>query len=240
MIELMIDPGHGGDDPGAVGNRIKEKDIVLAISKGIKKKLEHEYEGINVTLTRSTDIFLELKERTNKANAASVDALISIHCNAGGGAGGFETFRYTNASAKSKELQETLHTAIMAELDQFNVIDRKQKAGNLHMVRESKMPAVLTENLFIDVAADANRLQSDKVIDALINGHVLGVVKYFGLKKKEAAKLAERDINKVSPWAEDIWNQMTNAGYFDGSRPGAPITREEMAVVLSRLINSLK
>lgn len=58
---------------------------------------------------------------------------------------------------------------------------------------------------------------------------------------EEVVKVStERDINKVSPWAEDIWEQMTNSGYFDGKRPGAPITREEMAIVLSRLINSLK
>ncbi|MFD2752367.1 N-acetylmuramoyl-L-alanine amidase [Virgibacillus siamensis] len=240
MFRIYIDPGHGGKDPGAVGYGLKEKDIALTVSEGIKKKLESEYENIQVTLTRSTDTFLELKERTDKANAAGADALISIHCNAGGGSGGFETFRYTNASAKSKELQNALHTAIMAELDQFNVIDRKQKDENLHMVRESKMPAVLTENLFIDVAADAHCLSDYKVIEALINGHVAGVVKYFGLQKKEVAKVAERDIEKVSPWAKDIWEQMTNAGYFDGKRPGAPITREEMAIVLSRLINSLK
>ncbi|MBD7967778.1 N-acetylmuramoyl-L-alanine amidase family protein [Paenibacillus gallinarum] len=239
MIKLEIDPGHGGKDGGAAGNGLKEKDIALIISKGIKKKLEDEYEGVKVTLTRNTDIFLELKERTNKANAAGVDALISVHCNAGGGSGGFESFRHTNASAKSKELQEALHTAIMAELNPFNVIDRKQKTGNLHMVRESKMPAVLTENLFIDVAADANRLKNDKVIEALINGHVIGVAKYFGLKKKKVAKVAnERDINVVSPWAKTVWEEMTKEGYFDGKRPGAPITREEMAVVVSRLLNN--
>lgn len=240
MNKLKIDPGHGGKDPGAVGYGLKEKDIALTVSEGIKNKLESEYDGIRVSLTRSTDTFLELKERTDKANAAGADALISIHCNAGGGSGGFETFRYTNASAKSYELQEALHTAIMNELNQFNVIDRKQKTKNLHMVRESKMPAVLTENLFIDVAADAHRLNDSKVINSLINGHVNGVVKYFGLKKKEGTRVAERDIEKVSPWAKDIWEQMTNAGYFDGKRPGAPITREEMAIVLSRLINSLK
>lgn len=241
MIELEIDPGHGGKDSGAIGNGLMEKDVALTISKGIKKKLESEYEGIQVTLTRSTDIFLELKERTNQANADGVDALISIHCNAGGGSGGFESFRYTNASANSIKLQDALHTAIMGELKQFNVIDRKQKTGNLHMVRESKMPAVLTENLFIDVLADANRLKNDKVIEALINGHVAGAAKYFGLKKKEVVKVAnERDINVVSPWAKTVWEQMTKEGYFDGKRPGAPITREELAVVISRLLNKGK
>ncbi|WP_371860471.1 N-acetylmuramoyl-L-alanine amidase [Paenibacillus lautus] len=67
-------------------------------------------------------------------------------------------------------MQNVLHTEIMAALKPFGVIDRGQKAANLHMVRESKMPAVLTENLFIDVAADAAKLKRQEVINALITG----------------------------------------------------------------------
>ena len=55
----------------------------------------------------------------------------------------------------SRSMQNLLHTEIMATLKSYNVTDRGQKAANLHMCRESKMPAVLTENLFIDVADDA-------------------------------------------------------------------------------------
>lgn len=56
------------------------------------------------------------------------------------------------------------------------------------MCRESKMPAVLTENLFIDVATDATKLKRKEVIDALIDGHVTGIAKYLGLKKKEGSR----------------------------------------------------
>lgn len=64
-------------------------------------------------------------------------------------------------------------------------IDRGKKAASLHMVRESKMPAVLTENLFVDVAADADRLKQVSVIDSIVEGHVEGIVNYLGLKKIE-------------------------------------------------------
>ncbi|MGG3510311.1 hypothetical protein ABES58_33180 [Paenibacillus lautus] len=57
-----------------------------------------------------------------------------MHCNAGGGAGGLESFRYTNVSAASRSLQNVLHTKIMAALKPYHVIDRGQKAANLHMV----------------------------------------------------------------------------------------------------------
>lgn len=192
MKKVWIDPGHGGKDPGAVGNGLKEKDIAFTVSLGVKQGLEAEYEGVQVQLSRSTDVFLELKERTDAANKAGADLLISIHCNAGGGAGGFETFRYTSASAASRSLQNVLHTEIMAALKPHGVIDRGQKAKNLHMCRESKMPAVLTENLFIDVASDAAKLKRQEVINALIAGHVAGIAKYLGIKKKEGYPVSNK------------------------------------------------
>ena len=81
-------------------------------------------------------------------------------------------------------MQNLLHTEIMAALKSYNVTDRGQKAANLHMCRESKMPAVLTENLFIDVADDAAKLKRQDVIVAFIDGHVNGIAKYLGLKRR--------------------------------------------------------
>ncbi|WP_408893526.1 N-acetylmuramoyl-L-alanine amidase [Paenibacillus taichungensis] len=234
MFKVWIDAGHGGKDPGAVANGIQEKDIVLNVSIGIKNRLEADYEKVQVLLSRSTDVFLELRDRTAKANAAGADILVSIHCNAGGGKGGFESFRYTSASENSIKLQDKLHKAIMGKL---GGIDRGQKAQNLHMVRESKMPAVLTENLFVDVVDDADRLKQASVIDAIIDGHVQGIAAYLGLvqKTKEDKPLSQRDINVPSKWAEVTWEEVTANGYFDGTRPGAMITREETAIVTNRL-----
>ncbi|AWP25408.1 N-acetylmuramoyl-L-alanine amidase [Paenibacillus sp. Cedars] len=197
MKKVRIDGGHGGKDSGASGNGLREKDIVLTLSLEIKKQLEREYDGVQVELSRSKDVFLELKERTDEANKAGADLLVSIHCNAGGGAGGFESFRYTNASAASRSLQNVLHTEITAALKPFGVIDRGQKAANLHMCRESKMPAVLTENLFIDVATDATKLKRHEVIEALIDGHVKGIAKYLRLKKKESAAKMSDKVNVI-------------------------------------------
>jgi len=195
MKKVWIDAGHGGKDPGAVANGLKEKDIVLSVALEIKKRLETNYDGVQVLLSRSTDVFLELKERTNLANKAGADILVSIHGNAGGGSGGFETFRYTKASAASATLQNVLHTAIMDMLNKVaaGVINRGQKSDNLHMVRESKMPAVLTENLFLDVATDAAKLKKDAVIQAIIDGHIIGIAKYLGLKIKESV-VVNKDV----------------------------------------------
>ena len=238
MKKVWIDAGHGGRDPGAAGNGLQEKDIALTLSLAVKKRLDAEYEGVEVLLSRSTDVFLELADRTNKANQAGADILISIHCNAGGGSGGFESYSYTSAMPASKALRNVLHTEILMALKPFGVIDRGQKSKDLHMVRESKMPAVLTENLFIDVVTDADLLKQSKVIDSIVYGHVTGIAKYLGLKRKESGGKVDvpvRDIHVVSHWAAAAWNEAVANGYFDGTRPGAPISREEMAVLLNRL-----
>lgn len=138
-------------------------------------------------LSRSTDVFLELKERTNLANKAGADILVSIHSNAGGGSGGFETYRYTKASTASVALQNVLHTENMDTLNKVavGVINRGKKVDILHMVRESNMPAVLTENLFLDVATDAAKLKKDVVIQAIIDGHVIGMVEALLIHRHE-------------------------------------------------------
>jgi len=79
---VVIDPGHGGRDPGAIGRRgIKEKDIVLDIAKQLKKILESKY-AVKVVLTREDDRYLELKERTQFANRHQPDLFVSLHINA--------------------------------------------------------------------------------------------------------------------------------------------------------------
>lgn len=195
--KVWIDAGHGGKDSGATGNGLQEKEIVLAVSLAVKKRLEAEYGDVQVLLSRSSDVFLELAERTRKANAAGADILVSIHCNAGGGAGGFESYRYTSANSGSVKLQNVIHTEVMSAIKPFGVIDRGEKAANLHMVRESKMPAVLTENLFIDVAADTAKLKRQDVMDSIVLGHVNGIAKYLGLQKKEGAVTVEDKVNVI-------------------------------------------
>jgi N-acetylmuramoyl-L-alanine amidase len=78
---IVIDPGHGGKDPGAIGhNSLKEKDIVLAVGKKLKSKLEAN--GFTVKLTRETDSFVELKNRPKAASDWGGDLFISLHCDA--------------------------------------------------------------------------------------------------------------------------------------------------------------
>lgn len=77
---IVIDPGHGGKDPGAVAKKSQEKDIVLKVALLLQKELERE--GFNVKLTRDKDVFIELSQRASLANKWDGDLFISLHCNA--------------------------------------------------------------------------------------------------------------------------------------------------------------
>jgi N-acetylmuramoyl-L-alanine amidase len=78
---IVLDPGHGGKDPGAIGPRgLREKDVVLALAKRIKPRLEAR--GYEVLMTRSSDVFVELKDRARFANDNKADLFVSIHTNA--------------------------------------------------------------------------------------------------------------------------------------------------------------
>lgn len=78
---IVIDPGHGGKDPGAHGSYSNEKTVALSIGKKLKDALNDQMPGINVIMTRSTDKFIELHKRAETANDARANLFISIHCN---------------------------------------------------------------------------------------------------------------------------------------------------------------
>lgn len=181
MVRIVLDAGHGGRDSGAVGNGLKEKNLTLAIVKHIGRLLS-EYEGVKVHYTRTDDRFLELSERAAIANKLNADYFISIHINAGGGTG-FESYIYNgNVSQAAIAYQNDIHGEIMKAIG--GVRDRGKKRANYAVLRETKMPAILTENLFIDNANDAAKLKSEQFLLQVAHGHVQGIVKAFGLKKK--------------------------------------------------------
>lgn len=96
--KIVLDPGHGGKDTGAIGSGgLMEKDIVLVLAKKLAKKLARDM-GVEVVLTRDKDVFIPLEERTAIANAENADLFISLHVNASHSphAGGIETYYLDN------------------------------------------------------------------------------------------------------------------------------------------------
>src|SRR5690625_3067408 len=158
---IVLDAGHGGTDPGASGHGIKEKDLTLNRVLAIKNKLESEYEGVKIILTRSGDTYPTLTQRTNIANNAGADLFVSDHKNShNGSARGFETFVYTGASKASRSYQNVIHKEVYERIKKHGIPDRGQKSQNFAVLRQTKMPAVLLEEAFIDNKTDNDLMRS--------------------------------------------------------------------------------
>ncbi|EFV76234.1 N-acetylmuramoyl-L-alanine amidase [Cytobacillus oceanisediminis] len=185
-MKLYLDPGHGGTDPGAQGNGIREKDIALDIAKNIKNILLAGYQNIEVRMSRENDTTKSLSQRTSEANSWGADFYLSIHCNAANGAArGYEDFIHNSLGSTSQTA--SYQNIIHAEVIKLNkLIDRGKKKADFHVLRESAMPALLTENGFIDNSADAALMKDPLWRQRVAQGHVNGIAKAFSLKAKPA------------------------------------------------------
>ena len=180
MFKLYLDPGHGGSDAGAVGNGIMEKNVALSIAVLIRDILESEYQDVSVRMSRTGDTFLSLSQRTKEANAWGAHYFMSIHINSGGGTG-FETFVYRGSGKPVTTYQSYIHDEILKVI---GLRDRGKKQANFHVIRESRMPAILTESGFIDSASDSAKMKDPNWIHDVARAHVVGLEKAFSLKKK--------------------------------------------------------
>lgn len=183
-MKLYLDPGHGGQDPGAQGHGLDEKDLTLAIALKIRSILQNDYENIDVKMSRSSDTTKSLNQRTSEANAWGADFFLSIHINSGPSTAlGYEDFIYSGLSntSKSAQYQDIIHAEVM-KVNQLK--DRGQKQANFHVLRESNMPALLSENGFISNDHDAALMKQSSWIQKVAQGHANGIANAFGLKPK--------------------------------------------------------
>ncbi|MED4358743.1 N-acetylmuramoyl-L-alanine amidase [Geobacillus stearothermophilus] len=197
-MKIMWDKGHGGNDPGAVANGLQEKQLTHKIVEYAMAYLEANYTGFEQRVTRTGDQTLTLSQRTDMANAWGADVFISTHVNAGKGTG-FESYIYNGGvSSQTVALQNVLHNEILTAMRQFgNITDRGKKRANYAVLRETKMPAVLTENLFID-SNDAKYLKNEAFLKAVGEAHARGIVKFLGLPRKEKTQPQPKPQQKVS------------------------------------------
>lgn len=183
-MKLYLDPGHGGSDNGAISNGLNEKDINLDIALQIRSILNNDYENIEVRMSRTNDSTVSLSQRTNEANNWGADYFLSIHCNAfNGTAQGYEDYIHSSLSDSSNtaRYRDTMHTEIVKVNELSN---RGKKKANFHVLRETTMPALLTENGFIDNNNDANLMKEATWRRKVAQGHVNGLEKAFGLQRK--------------------------------------------------------
>jgi N-acetylmuramoyl-L-alanine amidase len=178
---VVIDPGHGGSDPGALGNGLRECDVTLDIAKRIRSRLLRDFD-VDVKLTRRDDSFVSLGARAKFANDRNATYFVAVHINSGGGTG-YEDFIHPNAGARTADWRNDVHGAIAPFLQQRGITDRGKKQKNLAVLRQTEMPAVLTENLFIDTVSDANKLKNESFLDGLAEAHARGIAAALNLPR---------------------------------------------------------
>lgn len=184
---IVLDPGHGGLDPGAVGNGLLEKSIAWMLANKVKEKLSRMRADViivqpsctNPKSTKEDEMYLPPKE----ANKLGADFYLSLHVNAGGGTG-FESYVYPASQGKEADkLRNVLHTQVMHYMARYGVKDRGKKYANFAVLRLTNMPAVLLECLFIDNANDAKLLKDETFINGLANEIAYGLIIALGLER---------------------------------------------------------
>ncbi|MGE1033456.1 N-acetylmuramoyl-L-alanine amidase, partial [Bacillus sp. GKis3/1] len=187
---IIIDPGHGGEDPGKNTKGLPESKIVLDTSLRLQQLLE-KHTPFTVLLTRESDTRpghdqkSSLQERVKFAKQNQGDIFISIHANAfNGNAKGTETYYY-KSSKSEKTNPHVEESRVLAEkiqerlVDALQTRDRGVKHGDLHVIRENDMPAVLTELAFIDNGIDYSKLSTENGRQIAAEAIYEGILDYY-------------------------------------------------------------
>ncbi|WP_339213963.1 N-acetylmuramoyl-L-alanine amidase [Ornithinibacillus sp. FSL M8-0202] len=191
MVKIALDAGHGINTPG---KRTPDGEREWSFnSKVVAAATKYLNEYDNVTVIRLDDptgkIDVSLTARTNKANDQKADILVSYHHNANTGQWGTwtgtETYHYPGSST-GLAIAKKIHPAIVGAM---GLRDRGIKSENFHMLRESKMPAILIEGGFMDSTIDIKKLRDDAVLDRTGKELADAIASHFGLKKKAKSKV---------------------------------------------------
>ncbi|HEY9645836.1 MAG TPA: N-acetylmuramoyl-L-alanine amidase [Chroococcidiopsis sp.] len=175
-VVIVVDPGHGGSDPGAVGiGGLRETDIVLPVALQVAQILEQQ--GVQAVLTRQNETTVELEPRVQTAERANADLFVSIHANSISlsrpDVNGIETYYH---SAQGLPLARVLHNSL---LQLPGAIDRGVRQANFYVLRNTSMPAVLLELGFVTGAQDARRMSDPNSRSQIATAIARGILQYI-------------------------------------------------------------
>ncbi|MBU5468691.1 N-acetylmuramoyl-L-alanine amidase [Virgibacillus sp. MSJ-26] len=171
---VVIDPGHGGKDSGAVNQEAIEKELTLSTAKKVEKQLREK--GASVTLTRTDDTYISLDERIRISHSTDTDAFISLHYNTfeDPPARGIHTFY--NDGDKNQKFADSIQTSL---INHTNLSDRGTKQANFKVLRENKQLALLIELGFISNPEEQKLIQTDNYQEKAAKGIVSGLEEYL-------------------------------------------------------------
>jgi N-acetylmuramoyl-L-alanine amidase len=174
-LTVIIDPGHGGTDSGAVGiGGSLEKDVILPIGIRVAQILQQN--GIQVVMTRNSDYFVTLQGRVDMATQANANVFVSIHANSAGSGrpdvNGLETYYYDSGL----NLAQTVHNTILRSL---NVKDRGVRKARFYVLRKSSMPSILVETGYMSGQQDMAKLRTTEYQNQMADAIARGILLYL-------------------------------------------------------------
>lgn len=238
-IKIAWDAGHGYNTPG---KRTPDGEREWTFNDKIGRAFADEmaqYDGVVLKrfddATGKTDV--PLKTRTDGANAWKADYFISFHHNAlagkWGGHGGVETFVYLgNRNTKSGQLAKVVQAALVQS---YGLRDRGVKEQNLHIVRETKMPAILIEGGFMDSTTDIGKMRDDNVLKNVGIAIARAVAAHLNLAPKVDVKptpVTDKKDDIPSTWAKDAVDWAKANKVSDCTNLRRLITREEVITMI--------
>ena len=182
MKKVVLDPGHGGSDSGAIGGGlVYEKNLNLAVAKLIQEKLQKK--NVYVYMTRSKDETLTLEQRVNYSNDISPDIYVSIHANSTlqEVSYGLETHYFKDDSL---ELAKTIHSSFASSrnLEKWETKDRGVIKSRFYVINHTEAPSVLIEIGFISNLAERTKLQQKARQEEIADSIVKGILEYLKVK----------------------------------------------------------
>jgi len=173
-IIVVIDPGHGGKDSGAIGvGGLQEKNIILPISQQVAAILEQH--GVEAVLTRTADYFVDLAPRVEMTKRLNADLFVSIHANSIDNrpdVNGLEVYYYENGLG----LAQTIRKSVVQSLNEG---DRGVRHARFYVLRNNSIPAVLVETGYVSSVADALRLASPAYQKQMAAAIARGILQYI-------------------------------------------------------------
>ncbi|WP_406242297.1 N-acetylmuramoyl-L-alanine amidase [Tissierella carlieri] len=211
MAKVFLDAGHGGKDPGALGNGLQEKDIALSVTLKVGNILANH--GVTVGYSRTTDIFLELADRATRANNFGANVFVSVHCNAFSdtSAKGVETYSYPG-STTGANLSKSIQNSIIAS--GVYTVNRGTKTADFAVLRLTNMPAALAELAFITNAQDADILRNRQ--NDLAVAVSKGILNYLGIPYQGGGSTLYKvqvGAFSVKANADNLANELKAKGY---------------------------
>lgn len=250
-MKILLIPGHGNGDPGAVGNGYREADLTRQMATLIKAELS-KYATVDIANT-AVNWYRKIIKYGEYFNFKQYDYVLEIHFNSSPGtnADGKTTGTeiYITRAVPKGSIEEKTAENIVRNISALGFKNRGVKRTNfdlIYHIKKQGVPAALLEVCFINDTDDMKLYKAKS--HAIAEAVAVGIADGYKLKKQGADDLTKTDVINIikeyeaqkakeaaGTWAADAMNKAKAKGIMDGSSPKSPATREQIAVILNRL-----